>query len=215
MWSEIWCMGWRVGWGQGRVHNGRRRQTSRFLQNHFSCAQSAVKCSCGHRWVSRGLCIFSEFLPPGWPGVQFYQRLMLTPGGHQNRWPGRSVCGLQHWQQKVLSRGCSVCWVMELTTRRTRLPRKPFCSNVKSWLSETPPSRSAGSSVESRQQWPRGQMLSSDQTCFLGTYTFCTLVFFILLAFLRLSTSKSRISLGNCHMGFTWVIFKYLLIFDF
>lgn len=168
-WRDVKFDAWGGGWGgQGLVHNRRRRQTSRFLQNHFSCVQS----SCGHRGVSRGLCIFSEFLPPGWPGVQFYQRLTLTPGGHQNRWPGRSVCGLQHWPQKVLSRGRSVCWVMDLTTRRTRLPRKPFCSNVKSWLSETPPNPSVGSSVESRQQWPRGQMLSSDQTCFLGTYTF-------------------------------------------
>lgn len=108
--------------------------------------------------------------------------------------------------------GGAVCWVMELTTRRTRLPRKPFCSNVKSWLSETPPSRNVGSSVESQQQWPRGQMLSSDQTCFLGTYTFCTLVFFILLAFLRLSTSKSKISLGNCHIAFEnmCIVIKYL-----
>lgn len=60
VWCEIWCMGWRV-WSQGLVHDGRRRQTSRFLQNHFSCVQSTVMCSCGHRWVFRGSCIFLSF----------------------------------------------------------------------------------------------------------------------------------------------------------
>lgn len=79
------------------------RQTSRFCRITFPVYRAQSYVLVGTRECPE-VCAFFWVSPSRLAWGPVLSRLMLTPGGHQNRWPGGSECGLQHWLQKVLSR---------------------------------------------------------------------------------------------------------------
>lgn len=173
-WCDVKFDAWGGGGGGSRIgFTMGGRQTSRFLQNHFSVYRAQSYVLVGTRECPEVCAFFLSFSLQAGLGSVFIKG---------SCWPQEvTKIGGQVEVSVVSSTGCRRSWAGALCLLSDGVNHKedtaaqgsPSVLALKSWLSETPPSPRARAAL-----WRvgssdlAGQMLSSDQTCFLGTYTF-------------------------------------------